>query len=240
MPSTILVDYQDIFMVYDSSRPHIPAEVRRDVMTNAGHRCIVQHCSEHIVEIHHIDGNRENNNISNFAVLCDKHHKLAHNNTITRKDLRRYKELLLNPSANRSQISSEHDQRLIKEINNIFSYETILIIKNEHFRKFVKQEVIDPICLFLDLSEDPLFRFNDQKLETIRQEMIARGDKFRRHFSEQSAGLVGGYQHIDINEIRRTHPEMVKYWEKYSSDTVELAHDFCDSVLKLRAELINY
>jgi len=227
-------------MAYEQDRPHIPAEVRRQVMTEAGHCCIVQHCPEHIVEIHHIDENRENNDPSNLAVLCDKHHKLAHNKTISRLELRKYKELLLNPRKLRPASSSEHDRKLIKEINEIFPYETILIIKNEHFQKFVRKEIIDPFYELFHRLEDPLFKFTDDKLESLRVNIVSNAHRLMRHFSQQSGGLTNGYEYIDINKIKENNPEMVEYWIKYSSDTVDLAQIFCTSMLQLRSELVNY
>ncbi|MTD34129.1 HNH endonuclease signature motif containing protein [Paludibacterium denitrificans] len=227
-------------MTYEQERPNIPAEIKRQVMTEAGHRCIVQHCHEHIVEIHHIDENRENNDPNNLAVLCDKHHKLAHSKSISRMDLRKYKELLLNQNQSPSVHSSEHDRQLLKEINGIFSYETILLIKNEHFGRFVKDEVIHPLYQLSFREKDPLFKFSDQNLESLRLDVMNNVTKLMHHFSQRSVGSTGGYEYIDISKIRSTHPEMVDYWIKYSENTVNLAQDFCNSMLRLRAELINY
>ena len=80
---------------YSEKRQVIPAEIRREIETNAGHNCSVKNCLEHTyLEIHHIDLNRDNNSIENLILLCDKHHKMAHNKVIDRKSLRRYKEIL--------------------------------------------------------------------------------------------------------------------------------------------------
>jgi len=50
----------------------------------------------------------------------------------------------------------------------------------------------------------------------------------------------GGYVYIDLNEIRRGDQNAdIEYWVQYSSDTVALAQDFCESMLLLRAEIIN-
>lgn len=81
---------------YETSRPNIPADTRRSVETESGHKCAVKGCFEHTyLEIHHIDNNRENNIVENLILLCDKHHKMAHANVIDRKSLREYKELNL-------------------------------------------------------------------------------------------------------------------------------------------------
>jgi hypothetical protein len=80
---------------YESPRPHIPADVRRLVLVEAGHACALRVCGETTyVELHHIDENRENNDPANLIVLCDPHHRMAHEGKIDRKALRLYKEKL--------------------------------------------------------------------------------------------------------------------------------------------------
>lgn len=80
---------------YDAARPNIPAALERQVKTEAGHRCTIKRCPEHTyLEIHHINGNREDNRIDNLILLCDRHHKMSHAEVIDRKSLRIYKEFL--------------------------------------------------------------------------------------------------------------------------------------------------
>ena len=80
---------------YSNPRPEIPVATRRTIEVESGHCCAVKGCGEHTyLEIHHIDGDRENNGPSNLILLCDKHHKMAHANVIDRKALREYKKLL--------------------------------------------------------------------------------------------------------------------------------------------------
>lgn len=80
---------------YDNVRPHIPADIRRLVLVEAGHGCALKICGETTyVELHHIDENRENNDPGNLIALCDMHHKMAHDGKIDRKSLRSYKERL--------------------------------------------------------------------------------------------------------------------------------------------------
>jgi len=77
---------------YETNRPSLPAELRRAIEVESGHACAVKGCSEHTyLEIHHIDQDRNNNNPQNLILLCDKHHKMAHNDVIDRKALRLYK-----------------------------------------------------------------------------------------------------------------------------------------------------
>lgn len=79
---------------YNSSRPHVQATLRREAEIEAGHQCSVAHCYEHTyLDLHHIDGNRDNNNIQNVIILCSKHHRMAEKGEIDRIALREYKRL---------------------------------------------------------------------------------------------------------------------------------------------------
>lgn len=80
---------------YQDPRPSIPAAIRRAVEVESGHACAVNRCGEHTyLEIHHINEDREDNQIQNLVLLCDKHHKMAHAGVIDRKALYEYKSLL--------------------------------------------------------------------------------------------------------------------------------------------------
>jgi len=61
----------------ESSKPAripIPEEIKEQVFERAGHKC--QYCGNEISpQIHHIDGDRTNNNPKNLIVLCPNHHK---------------------------------------------------------------------------------------------------------------------------------------------------------------------
>lgn len=77
---------------YTQPRSSIPAELRRALEVEAGHACAVRHCGEHTyLEAHHINGDRDDNRLENLALLCDKHHKMAHADVIDRKALADYK-----------------------------------------------------------------------------------------------------------------------------------------------------
>ena len=79
---------------YNQARPSVSSEIYRQASIEAGHACSVAHCGEHTyLELHHINSNREDNRIENVILLCDKHHKMAHDGIIDREALREYKRL---------------------------------------------------------------------------------------------------------------------------------------------------
>ena len=76
---------------YQKARKKIPAAIQRVVKVEARHSCIV--CKViNALELHHIDGDRENNNSENIACICANCHTRAENGEITRLELKQYKE----------------------------------------------------------------------------------------------------------------------------------------------------
>jgi hypothetical protein len=76
-------------------RPAIPAELRRRVLVEAGHRCAIATCRQVPVEIHHINQNNKDNQLHNLIALCPNDHTRAHRREIDRKALRMYKRNLV-------------------------------------------------------------------------------------------------------------------------------------------------
>ena len=76
----------------------IPAKLKNRLLVEARHACVI--CGRSQVQIHHIDGNKQNNEESNLIVLCVNHHDEAEMSkggqsftaNLTRKQLRLYKE----------------------------------------------------------------------------------------------------------------------------------------------------
>jgi len=73
------------------NRFKIPQKIQDKILTSAQHRCCI--CGNSDVQLHHIDGNPNNNDIGNLAVLCPTHHAMVHGNLtkrITPSQLRLY------------------------------------------------------------------------------------------------------------------------------------------------------
>ena len=76
----------------------IPARLKNRLLVEAKHACVI--CGASRVQIHHIDGNKQNNDQSNLIVLCVRHHDEAEMSkegrsftaNLTPAQLRLYKE----------------------------------------------------------------------------------------------------------------------------------------------------
>ena len=76
-------------------RPPIPAATQTNLLLTNRHACCV--CQKHMVQIHHIDSNPTNNQLSNLACLCVDHHDMATSlasltKKLTPQQVRIYKE----------------------------------------------------------------------------------------------------------------------------------------------------
>ena len=102
------------------SRSNIPAELKRRVLCEAGHRCAIPTCREIIVEVHHIVPWSEckEHNYENLIALCPNCHRLADRKHIDRKSLRIYKANLRYAHDKFSQLEVDILSDLYKEPEN--------------------------------------------------------------------------------------------------------------------------
>ena len=80
----------------NESRPPIPADLRRRILVEAGHRCAIPTCRYIEVDVHHIiPWNKcRSHSYDNLIALCPNCHRRADRNDIDRKSLRLYKHNL--------------------------------------------------------------------------------------------------------------------------------------------------
>lgn len=74
-------------------RPSIPAELKRRVLVEAGHRCAIPTCRYIEVELHHIEpwATCRKHEYKNLIAICANCHRRADRGEIDRKSLRLYK-----------------------------------------------------------------------------------------------------------------------------------------------------
>ena len=75
---------------YSKSRPRISSVLRREIKVESRHACLV--CKERVsLQIHHIDGNRENNTNENLVYICANCHGMEQDGKISAADFKEYK-----------------------------------------------------------------------------------------------------------------------------------------------------
>jgi len=76
-----------------SKRPSIPAELKRKVLVESGHRCAIHACRHPTTEVHHIVPWKDchEHSYGNLIALCPNCHERARSGEIDRKSLRIYK-----------------------------------------------------------------------------------------------------------------------------------------------------
>ncbi|GGX11712.1 hypothetical protein GCM10010297_36300 [Streptomyces malachitofuscus] len=122
-------------------RPSIPAELRRRVLVEAGHRCAIPTCRQHPVDIEHIDdwAQVKKHEFENLIALCPTCHRRKGNgaNQIDRKSLRQYK-------ANLAVLNSRYgdtERRLIELYAGYLKRGTPAAREEVHFRLGVGSEL---------------------------------------------------------------------------------------------------
>jgi HNH endonuclease len=80
-------------MTMDDARPPMPAELRRRILVEAGHRCAIPTCRYIEVDVHHIIpwATCRTHEYDNLIALCPNCHRRADRDEIDRKSLRLYK-----------------------------------------------------------------------------------------------------------------------------------------------------
>jgi len=78
------------------SRPPIPAELKREVLIESGHRCAIPTCRQTPVDVHHIVPWEQVkvHNFENLIALCPTCHRRVHSGEIDRKSILAYKRNL--------------------------------------------------------------------------------------------------------------------------------------------------
>ena len=109
------------------SRPKIPAELKRRILVEAGHRCAIHTCRHIDVVIHHIIPWAEckRHEYKNLIALCPNCHAKADKGEIDRKSLRIYK----------ANLRYAHDKFSQLEVDLLFDLYQISE-KDEHDKRY--------------------------------------------------------------------------------------------------------
>ncbi|MCD1593333.1 HNH endonuclease [Thalassospira xiamenensis] len=113
----------------NSERPPVPAELKRRVLVEAGHRCAIPTCRYIKTEIHHIVpwATCQKHEYKNLIALCPNCHDRADANEIDRKALRTYK----------ANLRFMHDKFSQLEIDILFELNALPVGGGRHWPPFM-------------------------------------------------------------------------------------------------------
>jgi|GEM_PF-2182312 len=154
-------------------RPKVPIAAEEETLFNANHTCCICMESNKDVVIHHIDGNRKNNNLDNLAVVClDCHSRVTGIRGLGRSfkpgEVRRYK---------RSWDKKVRDSRELPR-------------PRIYYRKELVSQIDFTICRILACRKDK--RRQGELLDTLYELHLWRGDK------AIDSKIIEGMQHLAI------------------------------------------
>ncbi|MCL1957108.1 MAG: HNH endonuclease [Fibromonadales bacterium] len=99
-------------------RNYIPQRIRAKLQQEIGSKCPFCECRDvEIFEVHHIDGNPGNGDISNLIMLCKNCHGKANNKEISHEEVRRKKDSL--PCQTKNDREKPAVERKISKITNV-------------------------------------------------------------------------------------------------------------------------
>ncbi len=116
-----------------TKRPLIPAELKRKVLVEAGHRCAIPTCRMTTTVIHHIEPYAivKEHSYSNLIALCPNCHSRVHNKEIDKKSIKMYKKKIVFLSDRYSKFELNVLDYLMKmEKNNKVCVSGYLLVKN--------------------------------------------------------------------------------------------------------------
>ena len=155
-------------MPTEDSRPKIPADLRRRVLVEAGHRCAIHTCRHDNADIHHIEpwASCREHVFENLIALCPNCHRRADSGEIDRKALRMYKarlaaafrfeeshvypdEMISMPSFGwvdskrcwRTQVKEEYDKNKRFEAQLEYPEFSLYGVQTEHLNRYIRERI---------------------------------------------------------------------------------------------------
>lgn len=178
---------------------NIPAELRRQLLIESGHRCSIPQCAHSSnLDIHHIKPWSEvrEHSFENLIVLCPNCHRLVHDGKIDRKSLFEYKKRLSTNQyiVNHDASSIELDRNNFRRLNSTVPADIFYRFKIGSFGDHRTMEFLQPLYHLIDLCNDPTFVFRVKSIEDekslLLQEAIAVTNYINQYLQRDPNGLI--------------------------------------------------
>ncbi|RUP09053.1 HNH endonuclease signature motif containing protein [Hyphomicrobium sp.] len=131
----------------EEGRPPIPAELRRRVLVEAGHRCAIPTCRYIEVDVHHIIpwAKCKTHEYENLIALCPNCHRRADRDEIDRKSLRLYK-------SNLRFLHDKYSQLEMDVLFNLFQQEPNAVLPWPPMMMILLKRIIDAELVTVTLA----------------------------------------------------------------------------------------
>lgn len=163
-------------------RPAIPAELKRRVLVEAGHRCAIHTCRHIDVEIHHIIPweNCKKHEYENLIALCPNCHARADKGEIDRKSLKRYK-------ANLRFLTDKYFPWELDILFELFNSDEGSEKPFPAFMLMLIKRIVD--SGFVEITEGSSYvQVQDMKLNPSYLKLTKEGKNFISHLDEKDLG----------------------------------------------------
>lgn len=154
-------------------RPVMPAEIRRAVLVEAGHRCAIPTCKYSTVDLHHIIPweTSQTHDFDNLIALCPNCHRRADSGEIDRKSLRLYKTQLSAALGTHPPLETRESGTLAETVQGQPGYEYVF-----QFPEFAEAD-LRPVSLSLEAWGHELLQEHrsDHYLEGPSDSELLRG-----------------------------------------------------------------
>ena len=90
--------------------------LRLELLVECGHKCTIHNCYQtRDLEVHHINSNPSDNRKENLVMFCPNHHTMADRGEMSRKECRKYKEILRRSIPISGEQILETNRKMLKE-----------------------------------------------------------------------------------------------------------------------------
>ncbi len=159
------------------SRPPIPADIRRKVLIEAGHRCAIPTCRHIEVDVHHIipwTTCREHR-YDNLIALCPNCHRRADRGDIDRKSLRLYK----------INLRFAHDKFTQLELDVLFETNAGRPIEWPPFMNILIKRILDAGFVEITEGSGGLVFTNGMRISPVQLFITDKGQDFIREIGSR-------------------------------------------------------
>lgn len=177
----------------EETRPAVSAELRRRILTEAGHRCAIPTCRYIEVEVHHIIPWEQcrTHEYENLIALCPNCHARADRGEMDRKSLRIYKANLRFAHEKFSQFEIDFlfdlEQKSRKEERSVWPTYMNMLIKRLLDAEYVQISKLKTMVYFGPNNRPaPSLRSGDIKLSPDEIRITEKGKAFIQSLSYES------------------------------------------------------